>query len=189
MENREAHAYFFADKLDRAEKIYESVKRNLKANPDQLQIAAYQLVLTMERNWRKSFNQATEKDEEPSENILSVTRMKSYEKATLDFANRYPTQNRSTDLLLSLAGAYRDQGLTSKANELWQRVLISVRESPKRTLAIRGVVHSFIENNEFDEAIASVKRFLSLEDWKTLGGSLKRNSFSFYLLLWIMHQC
>lgn len=170
---RQAHSYFYADELDKAEHLYKTAKTNLAVSPDELQIAAYQLVLTRERKWRKAFNQAIEKGEEPGQDTKAEGLLAGYAQATIEFVNRYPKQSRSVDLLLSLAGAYRDQGNTSKANEYWQRVLVSTAGVPKRALAIRGVVYSHINDNNFNEALKSVKRFLALEDWKSLGGNLK----------------
>ena len=128
---RKAHSYFYAERLAEADKIYQQIKSNLATSSNQLQIAAYQLVLTREKQWRFGYNQAVERGEEPGNNDLANKLIASYEAATLEFVNQYPKQSRSTELLLALAGAFRDQGNTSKATQFWQRVLVSSSSSQK----------------------------------------------------------
>ena len=139
---RRAHSLLYADKLDMAERLYKEAKTNLAITSDQLQIASYQLVITRERKWRKAYNQSVELEQDEQIAKSANENLTNYAKATIEFVDRYPRQSRSTDLLLSLAGAYRDQGQTSNAHEIWQRVLVSTTGVEKGHLLSAGSLFS-----------------------------------------------
>ena len=170
---RRAHALLYADKLSKADRIYKEVKTNLSVTAEELQISSYQLVITRERQWRKDFNISIENEDDKDAQKRANLSLNRYAKATTEFVDRYPTQSRSLDLILTLASSYRDHNEVDKAHELWQRVLVSSTYPEKRTLAIRGIIYSHIENKDLDTAIDSIKKFLTLEDWDSLGKDLK----------------
>lgn len=171
---RKGHAQLFADDLFSAQRTYYRVKTDLAATKSQVEIASYQLILTLERNWRKAYSKAIEFENDEDLRKASETELHKYAAAADDFANKYPKQKRSREILLSVAGAYRDQGMYTKAQEKWERVLVASADPSDRSIAIRGITYAHIEKGDRLGGIEAIKRFLVLENWREVGRSVRK---------------
>jgi outer membrane protein assembly factor BamD (BamD/ComL family) len=168
-----ANCHFFAGKLDDAEVYYRELIDQIKVQDDVLATAHYQLVLTLERQWRSRFERAIQKngDTKSDKDILqSLTKL---EKSVDEHANRFPGQSRSVDLLLVAASAHRDLNRFDEASRYWQRVLLSNPSDGQRSMAIRGLVFAKIRMGNTNETIQTVSQFLKLEDQKLLAQTLR----------------
>ena len=97
---RQAHCRYFGGDLDEAAKLYTALKTEFKVDPETLQVASYQLVLTHERRWRDRFAKAAEKAEEPTKDAKTGQALQALGQSIDEFAARFPSQARSIDLLL-----------------------------------------------------------------------------------------
>lgn len=169
---RIGHCQYFSEHLEEAEKIYESLVTEHSVNADILEVAAYHLVLTKERIWRSALSNALAAGVSPKKAPLVLTALDGLRAKADSFANKYPSQGRSIDLLLVAAGAFRDAELFDVAKSTWQRVLIAGGAPNQRATAIRGVVLAAIRQGSAGDVAETAERFLNLEDWKALGGAL-----------------
>jgi len=172
-EIQKATCQLLSDKLQEAQKSFLALSKNLSIKPNQLETILYQQVIASERLWRKAYAEAIDGRKEPSLDSKSTEELLSFQQSALNYANKYPKQVRSTDLILATAAAWRDQGNYQKASELWQRVLLSHSEKHQRALAIRGLVFAPIAMGNMEDSVSVISRFLKLEDWKVLGQPLR----------------
>ncbi len=168
-----ANCYFFAGNLNQAETRYSELITQLKSADDVLMTAHYQLVLTLERIWRSSFEMTAQKSQDPKESQDVLSAITKLEKAVDEHANRFPAQSRSVDLLLVAASANRDLNRFTEASRYWQRVLLSTPSDGQRSMAIRGLVFTKLRSGKAADVIESVSQFLKLEDSKTLSQNLR----------------
>jgi tetratricopeptide (TPR) repeat protein len=166
---KRANCYFFAGRYDEAAEQYTDLKTKYKVDPATLQIASYQLVLTNEKRWRDAFAKAAEKNTNPLEDDVTLTALKDLEQSIDEFAARFPGQSRSIDLLLVGASANRDMERFENAGRYWQRALVSQPSAAQRGMAIRGLIFAQMKNGSSGDVVELAKRFLKLEDWKSLG--------------------
>jgi hypothetical protein len=169
---KQAHCYFFSGKLSDAAAIYADLKTNYKLKPSTLEIAAYQLVLTNEKKWRKAFEEQVAKGNAPQKNPIVIEELKNLENSAEEFANRFPDQTRSVDLLLVVASANRDQDRFEEAKKLWERALVSEATPAQRAIAVRGLILASLKSGNNGDVVSLARRFLLLEDWQKLGSSL-----------------
>jgi hypothetical protein len=169
---RQGHSSYFTGKLDDASRIYTSMKEEFKISDPELQVASYQLVLTAEKIWRQAFSDAMNRGEDPLVDDVAIKGLDELQRVVDDFANRFPTQSRSVDVLLVGASALRDQGKLQAASKTWQRVLLSNPNLVQRTTAIRGMIFAAIKDGTSAEVVTAVTRFLKLENWNALGVGL-----------------
>ncbi len=169
---RRAHCQYFAGNHDEAAKMYEALKKDYKVDPETLQIAAYQLVLTNEKRWRDAFAKASEKAEDPLKDVEAGKVLGELEKSIDEFAARFPAQARSVDLLLVGASANRDMDRYDNAAKYWQRALVSQPSPAQRGIAVRGLVFASMKTGSSGDVVDLARRFLKLEDWAALGLNL-----------------
>lgn len=169
---RLAHCRYFAGDYDEAAKLYTALKTEYKVDGETLQVASYQLVLTNERRWREAFGKAMEKGENPLKDSRTATSLAALSQSIDEFAARFPSQQRSVDLLLVGASAYRDMERFDEASKYWQRSLVSQPTPAQRGIAIRGMIFANMKNGSAGDVVELVRRFLKLEDWRNLGLSL-----------------
>lgn len=164
---------YFSDRLEQAAEQYSRLKSLYVLDENTLQIASYQLVLTYQKLWRRAYEKASSLGTEPSHDKKVQEYIGSLEKSIDEFANRFPKENRSVDLLLIGGETNRDLERYDQACNFWQRVLLLNPTLAQRTLAIRGLVYAQTKGRPPAEVIATAKRFLNLEDWKLLSASLQ----------------
>ena len=169
---RYAHCFYFSDRLDEAEKHYSNLINAQKISNDTLQIATYQLVLTNEKQWRKSYAEATQKGLEPSSDDRSLVDLNKLQESINLFTAKFPNQSRAIDLLLVGASSNRDMNLLNQASGFWQRSLLLNASAAQRSVAIRGLVFAATKNGSNAEVVRLTRRFLKLENWNELGFSL-----------------
>ncbi len=171
---RIAHCYFFADKLELAETHYRQLMTDQKLNEDMLRMSSYQLALTREKRWRYVFSQTVSAGKDPSQDGITVERLRFLEESVEEYANRFPKGNedesaRTVDLLLIAAAANRDHESYSQASRFWERALVSQPTRTQRAIAIRGLVLSTVKTGKPADVVAITGRFLSNEatnDWE-----------------------
>lgn len=169
---RIGHCQYFSEHLSAAEKIYESLVNEHSVSADILEVASYHLVLTKEKLWRQSLTAALGAGKNPSKTPAVLSALEGLRSKADSFANKYPGQTRSIDLLLVAAGAYRDADLFETANNIWQRVLVAGGTAAQRGTAIRGIVFAAIKRGPVSDVVEKTERFLNLEDWRVLGIAL-----------------
>ncbi|MFW7380170.1 MAG: tetratricopeptide repeat protein [Oligoflexus sp.] len=166
---KKAHCHYFSGELDKADKLYSELKDKHNIKTSTLEVAAYQQVMTREKQWRDSFQQYAGKNLKDPRLIQSLREL---EKSIEHFANRFPQLNRSVELLLIGAAANRDMERFSQAGKYWQRVMVSNPTPAQRAMAIRGMVMSKVKSGQPEEIIQVARRYLLLENWDDLGMSL-----------------
>lgn len=159
---KRANCAYFAGKLDEADKIYGEIKKSVANNPDLLLMAYYQQVVTREKMWRQALEENTS-SKSLSQNPVVIERLRYFESSIEEFANKFPDNSRSVDLLLMAASANYDLNKSPRAARYWQRVLVSRPNQSQRKMAIRGIVAIQIESDNYDENIKVVRRFIDLE--------------------------
>jgi len=169
---RIANCAYFSNNLDEAAQRYGDLKTKFKLDRATLEVASYQEVLTAEKRWRAAFEKAVVKGVDPVRDEDAVLQLKQLEKSIDEFANRFPAQSRSVDLLLVGASANRDQERFDSASRFWQRALVSSPTPSQRAIAIRGLVFANMKAGSPADVIATAGKFLKLEDWKKLGLTL-----------------
>jgi hypothetical protein len=169
---RKAHCLYFAGELAEAAKAYRALKTDYKVEPDVLEVASYQLVLTDERRWRDAFAAAHDRGENPLVEAKTLAAVQDLERSIDEFAARFPAQSRAVDLLLVGASVNRDMERLPEATRYWQRTLVSQPSPAQRGLAIRGIVYAATKAGSSGDVVEAARRFLKLEDWRALGGNL-----------------
>lgn len=171
---RIAHCYFFADKLEFAESHYRQLMTDQKLTEDMLRMSLYQLALTREKRWRYVFAQTIAAGKDPSQDGITVERLRFLEESVEEYANRFPKGDenesaRAVDLLLMAAAANRDHESYSQASRFWERSLVSQPTRTQRAIAIRGLVLSTVKTGKPADVVALTSRFLTNEatnDWE-----------------------
>jgi hypothetical protein len=169
---RKSHCQYFGNQMDKAATGYASLKGSFKASESDTEIASYQLVLTREKMWRKAYADAMNTGKEPQKDPDVVGELNKLEQAIDEFSTKYPSQARSTDLLLVGASANRDHDRLDRASIYWQRALVANSSPGQRAIAIRGLIFAKMKGGSSDEVLQSARQFLKLEDWRKLGVSL-----------------
>lgn len=168
---KKAHCHYFAGDLAKADQLYSSLKDKHNIKTSTLEVAAYQQVMTRERQWRETFLQYPNSGQkQPDPRVIQALR--ELEESIEHFANRFPQLNRSVELLLVGASANRDMERFDQASKYWQRVLVSNPSPPQRAMAIRGLVMAKVMAGKPEEIIEITRRYLMLENWDSLGLSL-----------------
>lgn len=161
---RRAHCAYFAGDYREAVSAYAELKQQLRVTPDILEVAAYQSVLAQERLWQEEFSKGN--------STVALQEQQTLEQQVQDFVNRFPEKQRAVDLMLVLAGSYRDTNQYDAASKFWQRALISKPTPPQRAVAIRGLVMAQMRLGSPGDVAVVAKRYLKLENWSALGISL-----------------
>ena len=159
---KRANCAYFAGKLNEADKIYGDIKKSVANNSDLLLMAYYQQVVTREKMWRQALEENSS-SKSPSNNPIVIERLRYFESSIEEFANKFPDNSRSVDLLLMAASANYDLNKSQRAASYWQRVLVSRPNQSQRKMAIRGIVAIQIASNDYDANIKVVRRFVDLE--------------------------
>ncbi len=161
---RRAHCAYFAGDYREALAAYTELKQQLRVTPAILEVAAYQSVLTQERIWQEEFAKNNQIDAQKE--------LETLEQVVQDFVNRFPEKSRAVDLMLVIAGAYRDSQQLDAASKYWQRALVSKPSLPQRAVAIRGLVMVQMRLGSPGDVVAITKRYLKLENWAAMNISL-----------------
>jgi tetratricopeptide (TPR) repeat protein len=177
---RMAHSYYFAEDFLTAEAMYDQLKKQYKLSLANLKVASYQLTLTREKLWRQSFYAKANNGKNPHHDEAVLENLKKFEGSVEEYVNQFPydrtvdgdSYNRSVDLLLVAAGAFRDHEQYEKAASYWQRALVSHPTAAQRSSAIRGLILASLARKNTEEVIKLTQNFLKLEDLRSLGSSL-----------------
>jgi hypothetical protein len=170
---KEAHCKYFTGDFAESDRLYTKLSAVLQADPEILEVAAYQLVMTRERAWRQAYARASEQSKSPASDPAVVETANALQKSIDQFADRFPDKARTVDALLVAASINRDIQRYPEASRYWQRALVSKPTAPQRALAIRGILYLALQSGNFKEAVNLSSQFLKLEDWKTLGAPLR----------------
>jgi outer membrane protein assembly factor BamD (BamD/ComL family) len=162
------------DKLEEASGSLASLRSNLTLKEDELRLVSYQQVIVAEKIWRRSYARSLDSGLNPALDKETKDRLAAFDQSAEDFVNKYPSRNESNDLLLAVAGAWRDHGNTKNSTEKWRKVLLSKPQNSQRVTALRGLIFAPISENNHEQAISTITKFLKLEDWKTVGMPIKR---------------
>ena len=175
---KRAHCYFFSEKYKKAAYQYEDLIKNHDIEHSALKIAAFQLVLTREKIWRKSYARSLSKGQKPQIDGDTLHNLSNLENSVESFSTRFPPKAVNAnnevvnDALLIAASANRDHDRFKEATKYWQRVLISNPASGQRAIAIRGIVMAKVHQGNPGPIIETTKNFLRLERWRALGLTL-----------------
>ena len=169
---RIGHCQYFAENLPKAEKTYRALVEERSISADILEVASYHLVLTYEKMWRKATNAAITRGEEPKNDRDVKKALEHMSLSANSFADKFPEQSRSIDLVLVVAGALRDTDRITEAALQWQRALVSRPQPGQRAIAIRGLVYTAIRTGSSADVVVTTERFLQLEDWRVMGSEL-----------------
>lgn len=159
---KRANCAYFAGNLNEADEIYGEIKESVAKNSDLLLMAYYQQVMTREKMWRQSLEENVS-SKSPSNNPIVIERLRYFENSIEEFANKFPDNSRSVDLLLTAAAANYDLNKAPRAARYWQRVLVSRPSRSQREMAIRGIVAIQIDSDDYEQNIKVVRRFVDLE--------------------------
>ncbi len=171
---RAAHAEYFLDQLTNAADRYNQLKRDFPLSDEDLEVASYQLALTYEKLWRKTYAGKTA-TQEGAENDPELEKyLNLLEKAVDEFVNRFSTKERAIDLLFIAATVNHDYGRFDRANRFWQRALLLDPSVEKRAMAIRGLVHTTVKGKTAKDVIEVTRKLLVLENWAILGRDLEK---------------
>lgn len=174
---RVANSLYFQNDLAEARRRYNELKTSYALDRRLLELTAYQDVLAAERIWKAEREKVVMEGKGTGKAMAaessSAMALRQLVSAIDDFASRFPGQARSIELMLVGASACRDEGLYAEAQKYWQRVLVSNPTLPQRSLAIRGLVFAELAQSPSSEVVSLVSKFLRMEDWKELGGSLR----------------
>lgn len=169
-----AYAELNQEKLEMAATTLAKLRSNLSLKGDDLKKVSYQQVIVAERIWRKAFALALDGGATPGTDRESVAKLAQFDKEVAAYASKYPGRSESIDMQLSLAGAWRDHGNSTRSAAIWKQVLLNNPQKHQRVTALRGIVYAPISERNNEQAIATITRFLKLEDWKTLGQPIKK---------------
>ena len=169
---KRAHCDYFSGDLKGADERYYNLKNKYQISITDLEISAYQLVMTREKVWRSTFAKSMYSGKDPNQDPVVIQELKALEKSIEEFANRFPNKNRTVDLLLTGGAANRDQNRFETAKKYWQRALVSNPTKSQRSIAIRGIVFATMESNQPADVIKLTRKYLRLEDWNSLGITL-----------------
>ena len=162
------------DNWEEASSSLAKLRGNLTLNEEDLQIVAYQQVVVAEKIWRKSYARSLDSGVNPALDKDTFSKLEAFDNAAESFVAKYPSKSESNDLLLSVAGAWRDHGNTKNSTAKWRKVLLSNPQNSQRVAALRGLIFAPISENNNEQAISTITKFLKLEDWKTVGMPIKR---------------
>ncbi|MEI8027053.1 MAG: hypothetical protein WCI18_11960 [Pseudomonadota bacterium] len=162
------------DKWDEASLSLAKLRGNLTLSESDLQIVAYQQVIVAEKIWRKSYAKSLDSGVNPALDKETFSKLEAFDNAAESFVAKYPSKSESNDLLLSVAGAWRDHGNTKNSTDKWRKVLLSNPQNSQRVAALRGLIFAPISENNNELAISTITKFLKLEDWKSVGMPIKQ---------------
>jgi tetratricopeptide (TPR) repeat protein len=169
---RQADCLYQANQIDEAILLYTVLKEDRSLSSDILQLSAFNLVLSHEKKWREFFRKAIDKGIKPGNDKPTGKAIEELARVINEYVTRFPNQNQSMDLLLLGAASYRDMDDLERANQFWQRTLISSPNKAQRGAAIRGLVYAATRSGSHRQLIDRSKEFLKLEDWSSLGAGL-----------------
>lgn len=168
-----ANSAYFSDSLYEAAERYTDLKNYFSISENILQVASYQLVLTYEKIWRKTYTKLVSGSQDIISNPDLIKYLVLLEKSTDEFANRFPKEAHTFDLLIITAKTNTDFGQYGNAISYWQKALLLEPPPEQRTIIIRGLVQSYLRQNNYAAVIDSVSKFLNLENWPALGPELQ----------------
>ena len=169
-----AQAEFSQEKLEVASETLSKLRSNLKIKSDELKMVAYQQVIVAEGIWRNAFARALDEGANPGADKDSVAKLAYLEKMVEAYSSKYPGNSESIDMQLALAGAWRDHGNATRSSKIWKQVLLNNPQKHQRVTALRGIIFAPLSERNNELAIATIMRFLKLEDWKTLGQPIRK---------------
>ncbi len=167
-----AHCQYFIKNYGGAVSQYQDLTNSQELNPDQLELALYQSVKSLENQWRMVYFPQLGHSLDEFKRKEAETLAQKLSDAINRYHERFPNQSKSVDLLLVAASVYRDMNLPEKALEYWQRVLIQDAQPSQRALAMRGIIFTKIKTSGSKEVVETAGNFLKLENWKSLGQNL-----------------
>ena len=166
------HGYYLAGDYLAAKKIYTDLIQNKKLQSKELQVASYQLILAEEAVWQQTL---ASEDNKSSSNVKDKAYLvlQKLEQTVENYSNKFPNSKFKVKALLKIAAASRDMQLHDEASRYWQRVLVSNPSISDRGVALRGIAHASTQTLSRRDTIATLSRYLTLENWADLGRSLK----------------
>ncbi len=170
---KQANSYYFSSNLGGAQKIYSELVNDHRVDRKTLQIASFQIILTLEKIWREEYGKSVEANRDPKNDPIVLQFVVDMEDVVDRFANKFPSSQFAIEALLKAGAVNRDMERMEQAAKYWQRVLISKPKPLERSLAIRGLVYSQVKTGNYNEVIKVVGRYLKLEDWKSMGHGLQ----------------
>ena len=169
-----ANCYYYASQFDEAIMLYNQLKDRSELSDSLFETVAYQIVLTQEQKWKEVARQAHESQDKERYDTLSMAALTDLQDAIDFFVAKFPDTERSIDLLLVGASAYRDHGAYPQAMNMWEKVLLSEANLRQRKFAIRGILFAKTAADSPKSVVASARRYLKLEDWSQLDDELHR---------------
>lgn len=167
---RQANCAFYAGRYPEADARYAHLKSEMRLKDEDLAFVAYQLALTREKIWNDAFLKVSLQGEGTT--TASKEALKNLQKAVEEYANRFPMESKTVDLLLMAASANRDADNLAQANQYWQRALVSDPTPGQRAIAIRGMVLTKVNKGTSRDVMDLAMRYLKLENWDSMGTSL-----------------
>lgn len=175
---KRGHSYYFSEQYEKAENQYKELIKELNVGHKILKVASYQIIMTREKIWRKSFAEIDRKGDQPKKHPIVVDHLRKLENSIEDFANRFPPKMMNNqhelaiDALLLGAAANRDHKNYPQAEKIWNRVLLANPTRGQRIIAIRGLVLSKVESGKPKDIVEIARRYLRLENWDKVGLSI-----------------
>jgi tetratricopeptide (TPR) repeat protein len=162
-----AEALYHLGRIAESCSRFDQIIGNFKVSKSQLDHLMYQRAQCAERQLVLAVN----KDQSNATQInRSIAELEDHANA---YANRFPSRERTNDILLIVASALRDSGRIQSARKYWERVLLAKSSPGQRALAVRGIVYADLQEKNSKAVVEQVERFLAIEDWKKLGEPLR----------------
>ena len=173
-----AHCYFYSENFEEAAMQYTQLLSDVKLDKELLQVSSYQLALSYEKMWRRSFREVLESGTQATDNEKTLGYLHELEKAVNNYANNFPKSSKAIDLLLVTATANKDQGRYEQAITFWNKVLNLGSSVSQRSKALRGIAFATLKNRSTGDLIVTLRKFLRLENWQSLGSPMRREFLS-----------
>ncbi|MFK7825393.1 MAG: hypothetical protein AB8G05_14660 [Oligoflexales bacterium] len=173
-----AHCYFYSENFEEAAMQYSQLLSDIKLDKELLQISSYQLAISYEKMWRRSFREALESGMQVTNDEKTIGYLVQLEKAVNSYVSNFPSSSKAIDLLLVAATANKDQGRYQLAITFWNKVLNLGSTIGQRSKALRGIVFATLKHRSTGNLIVALRKFLRLEDWKALGSTMQREFLS-----------
>lgn len=169
-----AHCYYYSENFEEAAMQYSNLLSDIKLDKELLEISAYQLALSYEKLWRKSFRATLEAGASINSDDRTIGYLGQLENAVNNYSSNFPNSSKAIDLLLVAATANKDQGRYQEAINFWNKVLNLGASVSQRSKALRGIVFATLKNSSTGDLIVVLRRFLRLENWKSLGLAMRK---------------
>ena len=169
-----AHCYYYSENYEEAAMQYTNLLSDVKLNIELLQTSSYQLALSYEKMWRRSFRDALEAGGQVTSDEKTLRRLNELELAVNNYVSNFPDSPKAIDLLLVAATANKDQGRYQMAITYWNKVLNLAPSVSQRSKALRGIVFATLKNGSTGDLIVALRKFLRVEDWSSLGPAMQK---------------